>query len=87
LTQIHPASDRRGYSLPGAAAINCHSIAICDSREDVATALRLPQLFQLFSKRRLPDAVQNAGDSTADYKLDFGIRQSHKHFLKVIFHS
>ena len=33
------------------------------------------------------DAVQNAGDSTADYKLHAGTRQSHKHFLKVIFHS
>jgi colanic acid biosynthesis glycosyl transferase WcaI len=31
--------------------------------------------------------VQNAGDATANYKLDAGIRQSHKHFLKVIFHS
>ena len=33
------------------------------------------------------NAVQNASDSTADYKLDTGICQSHKHFLKVIFHS
>jgi hypothetical protein len=33
------------------------------------------------------NAVQNAGDATANYKLDAGIRQSHKHFLKVIFHS
>src|SRR4051794_14638971 len=33
------------------------------------------------------NAVQNAGDSTADYKLNSGIRQSHKHFFKVIFHS
>src|SRR5437868_1634016 len=33
------------------------------------------------------NAVQNAGDSTADYKLHTGIRQSHKHFIKVVFHS
>ena len=33
------------------------------------------------------NAVQHAGDSTANYKLDPGIRQSHEHFLKVIFHS
>jgi hypothetical protein len=31
--------------------------------------------------------VQNAGDATADYKLDASIRQSHKHFLEIIFHS
>jgi hypothetical protein len=33
------------------------------------------------------NAVQNAGDATANYKLDAGIRQSQKHFLKAIFHS
>src|SRR6266540_3661058 len=33
------------------------------------------------------NAVENTGDSTADYKLHAGIRQSHKHFLQVIFHS
>jgi hypothetical protein len=33
------------------------------------------------------NAVQNAGDSTSDYKLHARIRQSHEHFLKVIFHS
>ena len=33
------------------------------------------------------NAVQNAGDATADYKLDAASARSHKHFLKVIFHS